>query len=51
VRSNFGHIIASPAQSRNQLEDRRGKNDKMSRKVWKAMKTSIRKIEVAKTKR
>ena len=27
--SNFGHIIASPAQFRNQLEDRRGKNDKV----------------------
>ena len=49
--SNFGHIIASPAQFRNQLEDRRGKNDKMSRRVWKTMKTSARKSEVVKTKR
>jgi len=37
VECDIGDAMASIPQSRNQLEDRRGKDDKMSRQVWKAV--------------
>jgi len=39
------------AQSRNRLEDRRGKDDEMYRGVWKVMETDLGKIRVAETER
>jgi len=33
------------------LENRRGKDDKMSEEMWKAVETEVEKIEMAKTKR
>ena len=36
--SNSRDAMASTLQSRNRLENRRGKNDKVSRRVWKAVK-------------
>ena len=36
-------------QSRNRLENGRGKDDKMSRGVWKAVEANIRKIRIAET--
>ena len=37
MECDIGDAMASIPQSRNQLEDRRGKDDKMSRQVWKAV--------------
>ena len=33
------------------MEDRKSKDDKVSREVWEAVETKARKIRVAKTKR
>ena len=48
--SDLGDVMVGPAQSRDRLEDRRGKNNEMSRKVWKAVKADAGKIGVAETK-
>ena len=45
--SDFGNVMASPPQSRNRLEDERGKDDEMSREVWKIVETDTGKIRVA----
>ena len=47
--SDFGNAMASPPQSRNRLEDRRGKDDKMPRRVWKTVETNAGKIGVTET--
>jgi len=49
VDSDLGGAMVGPAQSRNRLEDGRGKNDKMSRRVWKAVEANAEKIRVAET--
>jgi len=41
--------MVGPAQSRDRLEDRRGKNDEMFRGVWKAVEVNTEKIRVAET--
>ena len=41
--------MASLPQSRNRLEDGRGKDDEMPREVWKTVETDVGKIRVAKT--
>ena len=41
--------MASPLQSRNRLEDGRGKDDEMFRGVWKTVETNTDKIRVAET--
>ena len=46
-----GNAMASLPQFWNWLEDRRGEDNKMSRRVWKAVEIKIRKTRVAKTKR
>ena len=38
-------------QPRNKLEDKRGKDDEMSRGVWKTVEANVRKIGVAETER
>jgi len=38
------------AQSQNQLENRRSENNKMSRRVWKTVEASTRKIGMGKIK-
>jgi len=43
--------MVGPAQSRDRLEDRRGKDDEISRGVLKAVETNAGKIGVAETKR
>jgi len=50
VDSNFGNVIASSSQPRDQLENRESENDKMLRKVQKAMETGVEKIRMAKAK-
>jgi len=51
VDGNLENAIVGLAQSRNRLEDRRGKDDEMSRGVWKVMETDLGKIRVAETER
>ena len=46
---NFGNIVASLPQSRNRLEDGRGKDDEMPKRVWNTVETDVGKIRVAKT--
>ena len=41
--------MVGPVQSRDRLEDRRGKDDEISRGVLKAVETNIEKIGVAET--
>jgi len=43
--------MVSLAQSRNRLEDGRGKDDEMSGGVWKAVETNVGKIRVVETER
>jgi len=47
VDGNFGNAMASLPQSRNGLEDRRGKDDEMPKEVWKIVEIDIGKIGVA----
>ena len=42
--------MVSLTQFRDRLEDRRGKDDKMSKGVWKTVETNAGKIGVAETK-
>ena len=42
--------VAGMLQLWNQLEDRRGEDDKMSRWVWKVVKDKVDKARIAKTK-
>ena len=46
----LGYALASLAQPQNQLEDRRSENNKMSKRVWKTVEASARKIAVGKIK-
>ena len=48
--SDFGDAIASTPQPRNRLENRRSKNNKISREVQKAMETGAREVRMAKAK-
>ena len=50
VEYDFGNTIASLSQSQNWLENRRSKNNKMLRRVWKVAETEVGKIRVVKTK-
>ena len=50
VDSNLGDAMVSPIQSRDRLEDRRGKDDEIFREVWKTVETNAGKIGVAETK-
>ena len=47
---NFGDAVANMPQSRNRLENRRGKNDKVPRGMWKAVETRAREVRVGKAK-
>jgi len=51
VNSDLGDAMVGLAQPRNRLEDRRRKDDEMSRGVWKAVEANIEKIRVAETER
>ena len=42
--------ITSIPQSRNRLENRRGENDEVPRKIWEAVEISARKVRVGKVK-
>ena len=44
---DFENAMASLPQSRNKLEDRRGKDNKMSRGVWKTVEANAGKIRMA----
>ena len=48
--SNLGDAMASMPQYRNILENRRGEDNKMSRRVWKAVEAKTGKIRLGKTK-
>ena len=51
MNGDFRDTVVSALQSRNRLEDRRCKDDEMSRGVWKTVKANSRKIRVAETER
>ena len=51
MECNFGNIIVSLPQPWNWLENRRSKDDKISKEVWKTVKTEARKTKVVKAKR
>ena len=51
MNGNFRDAMVSAPQPRNRLEDRRGKDNKMSGGVWKTVKANSRKIRVAETER
>ena len=42
--------MASSSQPKNQLENRRDKNDEMPRRVWEAMETRAGEVGMAETK-
>ncbi len=48
--SNSRDAMASTLQSRNRLENRRGKNDEVSRRVWKAVKAGSGEVRLGKQK-
>ena len=50
MNSNFRDAMVSSPQPRNRLENWRGKDDKMSRRMWKAVETNTEEIRVAETK-
>ena len=51
MNGNFGDAMVSTPQPGNKLEDRRGKNNEMSREVWKTVEANARKIGVIETER
>ena len=51
MNGNFRNAMVNMPQPRNRLKDRRGKDDKMSRGVWKIVEVNTRKIRVAETER
>jgi len=51
VDSNLGDAVASMPQPRNRLENRRGKDDKVSRGMWEAVEASSGKIGVGEIER
>ena len=50
MEGDFGDAIVSTPQSRDRLENRGGQDDKMSRRVWEAVKASIREVGMGKTR-
>ena len=48
---NFGDAMASLPQSWDWLEDRRSRDDEVSRRMWKTVEAKAGKTKVAKTKR
>ena len=51
VECNLGNTIACSLQSWDWLENRRSKDDKISRRVWEAVETKAGKIRMEKAKR
>jgi len=51
VEYDFGNAMTCSPQSWNQLGNRRGKNNEMSRGVWITVETEAGKIRVVKVKR
>ena len=51
MNSNSRNAIASIPQSRNRLENRRGKNNEVSRKVWKAVEAGSGEVRLGETER
>ena len=51
MECNSGNVIASLPQSWDWLENRKGKNDKVSKGVWKIVEAKAGKTVVAKIKR
>ena len=47
---NFGNAIASMSQPRDRLENRKGKDDEVSRGMWKAVETGTGEIRMGETK-
>ena len=43
------YTLAYSLQPRNQLEDKRDKDDKVSRRMWKAVKAKAEKVRMAET--
>jgi len=51
VEYDFGNAVACSLQSWNWLKNRRGEDDKLSRRVWKAVETKAGKVRVAEAER
>ena len=51
MECDFRNAVACLPQSWNWLEDREGKDDKVSRRMWKVMEAKVRKVRVVKAKR
>ena len=47
---DFGNAVASMPQSRNKLENRRGEDDEVPRRMWEAVETGTREVGVGKAK-
>ena len=46
MEHNFGNAIASLPQSWDWLENRRSKDDKVSRRMWKAVETKVEEVRM-----
>ena len=51
MECDFRNAVACLPQSWNWLEDREGKDDMVSRRMWKVMEAKVRKVRVVKAKR
>jgi len=51
IMSRSIYAITSPLQSRNLLKDRGGENNKISRRVWEIVESSVRKNQNSKNKK
>jgi len=49
VDDDFGNAVVGSPQSRNRLENRRGKDDKMPGEMWKTVEANAEKIRVIET--
>ena len=49
--SNSSNAMASAPQSRNRLENGRGKNDKVFGRVWKAVEAGLGEVRLGETER
>ena len=51
MKHDLGNVIACLLQSGDQLKDKRSKDDKVSRRMWKVVEAKARKIRMGKTKK
>ena len=51
MEHNFGNAVACMPQLWDWLEDKRDKDNEMSKRVWKAVEARVREVRVIETKR